>query len=66
MDGEVVSACAEACPTHAITFGDLNDQKTNNYRRSEDVRAYHALEDVGVQPNIFYLTKVRNTEADKA
>lgn len=66
MDGEVISACAEACPTHAITFGDLNDKKTNNYRRSEDVRAYRALEDVGVQPNVFYLTKVRNTESNEA
>ena len=59
-DGEIVTACAEACPTQAISFGDLNDKGTNNYKQSQNVRAYHALEEIGVQPNIFYLTKVRN------
>ena len=31
--------------------------------RAEDNRAYGALEEIGVQPNIYYQTIVRNTEA---
>ena len=65
-DGAVVSACSEACPTHAITFGDLNDNKSNVRGISQNNRAYHALEEVGVQPNIYYMAKVRNTEDQEA
>lgn len=63
MESDIVTACAEACPTNAIVFGDLNDTTTQNHARSNDVRTYHALEETGVQPNVFYMTKVRNTEA---
>lgn len=61
-DGTVTSACAEACPTNAISFGDLNDKKSSVHSISENNRAYHALEEIGVKPNIFYMTKVRNTD----
>lgn len=59
-DGAIQTACAEACPTNAITFGDINDKKSGVRGKMEDVRTYFALEEVGVQPNIGYLTKVRN------
>ena len=59
-DGEIQTACAEACPTHAITFGDHNDQSSAVRSEGDNNRSYHALEEVGVQPNIFYMTKVRN------
>ena len=65
-DGAVVTACAEACPTNAIQFGDLNDKQSHVAAVSENNRAYHALEEIGVQPNIFYMTKVRNTESTEA
>jgi molybdopterin-containing oxidoreductase family iron-sulfur binding subunit len=65
-DGSVVTACAEACPTHAISFGDLNDKSAGVRAISENNRAYHALEEIGVKPNIFYMTKVRNVEPTKA
>jgi MoCo/4Fe-4S cofactor protein with predicted Tat translocation signal len=60
VDGAVQTACAEACPTNAITFGDINDKSSGVKGLLEDVRTYFALEEVGVQPNIGYLTKVRN------
>jgi molybdopterin-containing oxidoreductase family iron-sulfur binding subunit len=66
VDGSVTTACAEACPTHAINFGDLNDTKSAARRVSETNRAYHALEEIGVKPNIFYMTKVRNVEPNQA
>jgi molybdopterin-containing oxidoreductase family iron-sulfur binding subunit len=65
-DGTVTSACAEACPTNAISFGDLNDKSSAVHSISENNRAYHALEEIGVKPNIFYMTKVRNTEPTQA
>ncbi|MFM7813723.1 MAG: 4Fe-4S dicluster domain-containing protein, partial [Flavobacteriales bacterium] len=65
-DGMIVTACAEACPTNAIVFGDLNDTKSKNADRAQNVRSYHALEEVGIQPNIYYMTKVRNIEETEA
>ena len=60
-DGSVQTACAEACPTSAITFGDLNDTSSEVRATYDNNRTYHALEEVGIQPNVAYLTKVRNT-----
>ena len=65
-DGDIVTACAEACPTHAIVFGDLNDSKSENTGRSKNNRSYHSLEEIGIQPNVFYMTKVRNLEETEA
>ncbi len=64
-DGEVVSACSSVCPTSAIQFGDLNDSETKVKEVSEDERSYHLLEEVGTQPNVFYLTKVRNIDGER-
>jgi len=61
-DGEVVTACAEACPTNAIIFGDRNDKKTRVAKDEGDKRHYYALEEIGVRPSVSYKLKVRNTE----
>lgn len=61
-DGAIETACAEACPTNAITFGDLNDKETVIRKNANDDRAYLALEEIGIQPNVYYMTKVRNIE----
>jgi molybdopterin-containing oxidoreductase family iron-sulfur binding subunit len=65
-DGEIRTACSQACPTHAITFGDYNNAESaiNKLWKPEE-RAYHLLEELDVQPNVFYQTKVRNAEAGK-
>lgn len=62
QDGAIQTACASACPANAITFGDVNDEKTGVNKESKNPRSYHLLEEVGVQPNIWYQTKVRNTK----
>ena len=59
-DGAFTVACAEACSTGAITFGDVNNAKSAVRSAKSDARAYHLLEEVGTQPSVFYLTKVRN------
>ena len=65
QDGAIETACAEACPTNAITFGDLNDKNTVVRKNTHDDRAYLALEEIGIQPNVYYMTKVRNIEDNK-
>ena len=65
-DEEVQSACAEACPTNAIVFGDLNDKDSWVAGNAKDERSYHLLEEVGVQPNVYYMTKVRNVVENEA
>lgn len=63
VDGEIVTACAQSCPTKAITFGDMNDPKSevSKLLKEENAdRAYTVLEEINTQPNVFYLTKVRN------
>ena len=65
-NSEVQSACAEACPTNAIVFGDLNDKQSWVAEIAKDERSYHLLEEVGVQPNVLYMTKVRNVEENEA
>lgn len=66
LDEDVQSACAEACPTHAISFGDLNDSESMVASKAGDERSYHLLEEVGVQPNVYYMTKVRNLTSEEA
>ncbi|MBI1837886.1 MAG: TAT-variant-translocated molybdopterin oxidoreductase [Flavobacteriia bacterium] len=64
IDGDVTTACSDACPTNAITVGDWNDVNSIVRKSSEDDRAYQALEEVGVKPNIWYKVKVRNEKND--
>ena len=51
-------ACAQTCPTNAITFGNLKDRKSRVSERAEGVRAYHALHVLNTRPAISYLAKV--------
>lgn len=64
-DGEVNCACASACPTNAISFGDLNDPTTEVAQLAEDDRAYNLLEEIGARPNVWYQTKVRNLDEER-
>jgi molybdopterin-containing oxidoreductase family iron-sulfur binding subunit len=61
-DGEFATACSDACPTNAIVVGDWNDLKSMIREKSEGIRAYQALEEVGVKPNVWYQVKVRNED----
>jgi len=61
-DQEVVSACAQACPTNAIVFGDYNDAESQIASWAKNERSYHLLEEIGVKPNVIYQTKIRNIE----
>jgi molybdopterin-containing oxidoreductase family iron-sulfur binding subunit len=59
-DGEVVTACQGACPTRAISFGDLNDRASRvNVARAEP-HLYELLGHLGTRPRTAYLARVRN------
>lgn len=66
-DGEIMTACAQSCPTEAIVFGDMRDPSSRIsqlLRREDGERAFHSLESINVQPNVTYLTKIRNAESE--
>ncbi len=66
-DGEIVTACAQSCPTEAIVFGDMRDPSSRIsqlLRREDGERAFHSLDSINVQPNVTYLTKIRNSESE--
>jgi molybdopterin-containing oxidoreductase family iron-sulfur binding subunit len=57
-DGDVVTACAQACPSSAIVFGNIKDPGSRVARLASDQRGYHLLEDLNVRPSVTYLAKV--------
>ena len=54
------SACSDTCPIDCISFGDLNDPNHKVHTEKDDERSYLLMEETGVQPNVYYQTKVRN------
>ena len=62
-DGAVVPACMEACPSKAITFGNLHAPGSRVAALASSPRAMKLLDSVGVKPSVSYLTKVRNDKA---
>lgn len=69
VDGDVDVACASACSTGAIIFGDMNDPESRISKilaEEEEARAFHVLHEINVRPQISYLTKIRNKEKESA
>jgi molybdopterin-containing oxidoreductase family iron-sulfur binding subunit len=57
-DGEFTTACAQACPSDAIVFGDVMNPESRVAAIKQDPRGYHVLEEINVRPAITYLAKV--------
>ena len=74
-DGEAMTACAQACPTNAIVFGDYKDENsqvaklwkkhqvkrrlTKQNKDNPEVRGYRIFEELNVDPSVMYLERVR-------
>jgi molybdopterin-containing oxidoreductase family iron-sulfur binding subunit len=64
QDGEVVTACQAACPTQAISFGDLNDPSSQVGKLKASPRNYSLLAQLNTRPRTTYLAQVVNPDAD--
>jgi molybdopterin-containing oxidoreductase family iron-sulfur binding subunit len=70
QDGAVQTACQQTCPTDAIAFGDLLDEKSRvhklHYMRQRDskapphIRSYGMLSELNVRPRTAYLARIKN------
>ena len=62
IDGELETACVQACPASALVFGDLNNPDSKVSKMSKDPRNYHLLEELHTLPSVGYLTLIRNAD----
>jgi len=63
-DGEVVTACQSACPTRAISFGDINNRDAGVNALRHEPHAYALLGHLGTRPRTSYLARVSNPNPD--
>jgi molybdopterin-containing oxidoreductase family iron-sulfur binding subunit len=61
-DGDVKTACQQACPTSAIIFGDLNDPNSAVRQQFNLPKSYPLLAELNTRPSVRYQVKVRNTD----
>jgi molybdopterin-containing oxidoreductase family iron-sulfur binding subunit len=65
-DGDILTACQQACPTNAIVFGNLNDPAAKVTQRKAEERDYQVLADLNYRPRTSYTAGVINPNAELA
>jgi MoCo/4Fe-4S cofactor protein with predicted Tat translocation signal len=60
------TACQQACPAQAITFGNLADPKSDIVKAKQDPRGYSLLGELNSKPRTTYMARVRNPHPDLA
>ncbi|MFT4114862.1 TAT-variant-translocated molybdopterin oxidoreductase [Silvibacterium sp.] len=65
-DGEVVTACQQACPTDAIVFGNINDGTSRVTKLKKNLRTYGVLADINTRPRTTYVAEVLNINPELA
>ncbi len=60
QDGDVVTACQQACPTKAIVFGNINDPNSKIANQKAQSRNYVLLAELNIRPRTSYLARLRN------
>ena len=62
-EGEVRTACQQACPAEAIVFGNLKDPHSRISEARKHDRTYVVLDYLAVKPRVTYQARVRNPNA---
>jgi molybdopterin-containing oxidoreductase family iron-sulfur binding subunit len=65
-DGEIVPACAQACPTQAIVFGDINNPDSQVVAEKKQPQDYSLLKKLNTLPRTTYLARIYNPADDTA
>jgi molybdopterin-containing oxidoreductase family iron-sulfur binding subunit len=63
-DGEIVTACQQACPASAITFGNINDKQSKVAKLRANERSYQVLADLNTRPRTTYVAAVLNPNSE--
>ena len=59
-DGEILTACQQACPSQAISFGNTKDENSEVSRLKASPLNYGMLTDLLTKPRTTYLGRIRN------
>jgi MoCo/4Fe-4S cofactor protein with predicted Tat translocation signal len=67
LDGEIVTACQQSCPSEALIFGNINDSNSRVSRMKAKTLNYSLLEELNTRPRTTYQARLRNPnpEIDK-
>jgi MoCo/4Fe-4S cofactor protein with predicted Tat translocation signal len=65
-DGEIQTACQQACPAQVITFGNINDKGSRVAKLRSDERTYQVLADLNTRPRTTYVAAVINPNSELA
>jgi molybdopterin-containing oxidoreductase family iron-sulfur binding subunit len=63
-DGEIKTACQQACPAEVITFGNINDKGSRVAKLRSDERTYQVLADQNTRPRTTYVAAVINPNSE--
>ena len=63
-DGEIVTACQQACPANAIVFGNMNDKESRVFKLRAQQRSYQVIADINTRPRTTYVAEVLNVSQE--